>query len=67
MTNNLMLEDNHEDIHCEGNAREKHGQVMLARWQMVSKEDIERLLRGEVLEDVISRIARLRILILKSF
>jgi glyoxylase-like metal-dependent hydrolase (beta-lactamase superfamily II) len=52
----LMLEDNHEDIIAKAMRGKSVGKSMLADAIGVGKTDIEKLLSGEVLEDVIARI-----------
>ena len=52
-----MLEDNHEDIIAKAMRGKSIGKSMLADAVGVGKTDIERLLSGEVLEDVIARIS----------
>lgn len=51
-----MLEDNHEDIIAKAMRGKSMGKSMLADAVGVGKKEIERLLSGEVLEDVISSI-----------
>jgi len=51
-----MLEDNHEDIIAKAMRGKSIGKSMLADAIGVGKTDIEKVLSGEVLEDVIARI-----------
>jgi len=51
-----MLEDNHEDIIAKAMRGKSMGKSMLADAVGVGKTDIEKVLSGEVLEDVIARI-----------
>ena len=52
-----MLEDNHEDIIAKAMRGQKMGKAMLAELAKVKKSEIERLLAGEVIESIISKIA----------
>jgi len=52
-----MLEDNHEDILTKAMRGRKIGKYMLAELAKVSKSEIERLLAGEIIESIISKIA----------
>ena len=54
-----MLEDNHEDIIAKAMRGKSIGKSMLAGTIGVNKTEIDKLLSGEVLEDVITRIAPL--------
>ena len=54
-----MLEDNHEDIIAKAMRGKSIGKSMLAGTIGVNKTEIDKLLCGEVLEDVIARIAPL--------
>jgi glyoxylase-like metal-dependent hydrolase (beta-lactamase superfamily II) len=54
-----MLEDNHEDIIAKAMRGKSIGKSMLAGTIGVKKTEIDKLLSGEVLEDVIARIAPL--------
>ena len=52
-----MLEDNYEDILAKAMRGRKIGKYMLAELAKVSKSEIERLLAGEIIESIISKIA----------
>lgn len=54
-----MLEDNHEDIIAKAMRGKSIGKSMLAGTIGVNKTEIDKLLNGEVLEEIIARIAPL--------
>ena len=62
-----MLEDNHEDIIAKALRGQGVGKSAIAERANVERSAIERILKGEVLEDVIIRIAPVLGLILKNF